>query len=93
MRPETEAPVTTRMVDDLRRRLGTLDPQQVAIWRQMTPARKVKLAFQAWADGLNEIWTIERQRHPDATPEDLAWHVQKHLQEREMPYTPTDKPT
>lgn len=86
MRPETEAPVTTRMVDDLRRRLGTLDPQQVAIWRQMTPAQKVQLAFQAWADGLNEIWTIERQRHPDATKEELAQHVINNLRERDAHY-------
>jgi hypothetical protein len=54
----------------------------------MTPAQKVRLAFQAWAAGLNEIWTIERQRHPDATPEELAQHVLRHLQEREMPYAP-----
>lgn len=47
MRSETEAPLTIcNMVDDFHRRLGTLDPQQVAIWRQMTPAQKIKLAFQ-----------------------------------------------
>jgi hypothetical protein len=26
--------------------LGVLDPQQAAIWRQMTPAQKIRPAFQ-----------------------------------------------
>ena len=28
------------LAESFRRRLGTLDPQQVAIWRRMTPAKK-----------------------------------------------------
>ncbi len=39
-------PATLALAEDFRRRLGTLDPQQVAIWREMTPAQKIKLAFQ-----------------------------------------------
>jgi hypothetical protein len=78
--PEAEpSPAVRDLAEEFRRRLGTLDPQQVAIWRQMTPAQKIKLAFQMWAAGLNEIWTIGRQRHPDATQEDLAWHVLRYL--------------
>ena len=38
-------PAILALAEDFRRRLGTLDPQQVAIWREMTPAQKIKLAF------------------------------------------------
>ena len=80
MCPETEAPVTTsNMVDDFRRRLGTLDPQQVAIWRQMTPARTLQLLFQMWHFARKIAWTTERQSNPDASPEELAWRILRRM--------------
>jgi len=35
------SPAVRELAESFRRRLGTLDPQQVAIWREMTPARKL----------------------------------------------------
>ncbi len=35
-------------IEALSRRLGRLDPQQIAIWRAMSPARRLELAFQAY---------------------------------------------
>ncbi len=79
-------PAISKQAEEMRRRLGTLDPQQVAIWREMTPARKVRLAFEGWAAGLNEIWTIEQQRHPGAPKQELAQYVIQHLRERDAHY-------
>jgi hypothetical protein len=35
-------------VEALNRRLGTLEPEQIAAWRRMSPARRLELAFQAY---------------------------------------------
>jgi hypothetical protein len=42
------SPAVRELSEDFRRRLGTLDPQQVAIWREMAPAQKIRLAFQMY---------------------------------------------
>ena len=65
-------PAVLHLAEDSRRRLGTLDPQQVAIWRQMTPARKLQLLFQLCSFGLKVAWTTERQWHPQQTCEGLT---------------------
>ena len=67
-------------VDSLRRRLGTLDARQVAVWRAMSPARRLELAFQAYQFALDAIRANERQRHPDLSPEELAWRVTRRMQ-------------
>ena len=46
MRDKELPPAILHLAEDFRRRLGTLAPRQVAIWRQMTPAQKLNLAFQ-----------------------------------------------
>lgn len=79
-------PATLALAKDFRRRLGTLDPQQVAIWREMTAARKLQLLFQLWSFALKVAWTTERQRHPDLSQEDLSRRVWKRIHGSEMPY-------
>jgi hypothetical protein len=61
-------------------RLGPLDPRQVAIWRAMTPARRLELAFQAYQFALDAVRLTERQRHPDLSAEELAWCVTRRMQ-------------
>jgi hypothetical protein len=64
--------------DDVKRQLQNLeplDPRQVAIWRRMTPARRLDLAFQAYHLALEVVRTTERRRHPDLSPEELKWRV------------------
>ena len=67
-------------VEALRRRLGRLDPRQVAIWRAMSGARRLELAFQAYQFALDAVRLTERQRHPDLSPEELAWRVTRRMQ-------------
>jgi hypothetical protein len=40
-------------VEALSRRLGRLDPRQVAIWRALSPTRRLELAFQAYQFALD----------------------------------------
>ncbi len=79
-------PAVLHLAEDSRRRLGTLDPQQGAIWREMTPAQKIKLAFQMYDFVRRVVWTTERQWHPDLSPEDLSQRVWRRIHGSEMPY-------
>jgi hypothetical protein len=67
-------------VEALRRRLGRLDPRQIAAWRGMSPARRLELAFQAYQFALDVVRVTERRRHPDLPPEELAWRVTRRMQ-------------
>ncbi len=67
-------------VEALSRRLGRLDPRQVAIWRAMGPIGRLELAFQAYQFVLDMVRLTERQRHPDLSPDELAWRVTRRMQ-------------
>ena len=66
-------------VERLRQRLGPLDPRQVAIWRQMSGARRLELAFQAHQFALEAVRAAERRRQPDLPDDEFAWHVIRRL--------------
>ena len=66
-------------VERLRRRLGSLDPHQVAIWRSMSPARKLQSVFQAHQFALEIVRTTERRQHPDLSLEELNWRVLRRM--------------
>jgi hypothetical protein len=85
------APVMSEQVEEMRRRLGTLDPQQVAIWREMTPARKLQLVFQMWHLARKVAWSTERRWHPDLTEAELSQRVWKRFHGSDMPDVPTDQ--
>lgn len=59
----------------LRRRLGAYDPRQVALWRAMSPARRLDLVGQMYHFALETVRTTERQRHPELSPEEFKWRV------------------
>jgi hypothetical protein len=67
-------------VEVLNQRLGRLDPQQIAAWRAMSPARRLELTFQAYQFALDTVRLTERQRYPDLSPHELAWRVTRRLQ-------------
>jgi len=67
-------------VESLRRRLGQPDPRQVAVWRAMSPARRLEIAFQAYQFALDTVRLTERQRYPDLPPDELAWRVTRRMQ-------------
>ena len=80
MSEATDIPVSHDSVEALRRRLGEPDPRQVAIWRAMTGARRLEIAFQAYQMVLDVVRLTERQRHPDLSEEELAWQVTRRMQ-------------
>jgi len=67
-------------IENLRRRLGKLDPRQVTAWRAMSPARRLDLAFQAYQFALDTLRLTERRRHPDLPPDELAWRITRRMQ-------------
>jgi hypothetical protein len=66
-------------IDELRRRVGDYDRQQVKIWRKMTPARRLEVAGQMYSFALQVIRVQEKQRHPDLDPETFNWRVIRRL--------------
>lgn len=67
-------------VETLRRRLGRLEPQQIAAWRAMGPIGRLDLAFQLYQFALDTVRLTERQRHPDLSADELAWRVTRRMQ-------------
>lgn len=67
-------------VEQLRHRLGTLDRQQMEIWRQMSPAQRLELVFQAYQFAPEIVRVTERQAHPDMPQEELNWHITRRIQ-------------
>ena len=61
-------------------RLGVLDTRQIMIWRAMTPARRLDIAFQAYQLALEMVRVTERRRHPELSQEELAWRVTRRMQ-------------
>ena len=77
---DTSQPPANDPVEVMRRRVGRLDPIQVKIWRQMTPAQRLDIAFQAYQFTLDIIRITERQKYPHLSPEELAWRVTRRIQ-------------
>jgi hypothetical protein len=67
-------------IEALRRRLGKLDQRQIAAWREMSPARRLEMAFQAYQFALDAVRLTEQQSHPDLSPGELAWRVTRRMQ-------------
>lgn len=60
--------------------LEALDAHQVAAWRAMSPARRLEVAFQAYQFALDVLRVTEKKKHPDLSPESLAWRVTRRMQ-------------
>jgi len=67
-------------IETLRERWGRLDPRQIAAWRQMSPARRLEIAFQAYQFALDVVRHTERKAHPELSPQELAWRVTRRMQ-------------
>jgi hypothetical protein len=67
-------------LEALLQRIGQPSHQQVAIWRTMSPARRLELAFQAYQFALDAVRVTERQRHLDLPADELAWRVTRRMQ-------------
>lgn len=67
-------------IEQLRQRLGPLEPQQIIAWQQMTPAQRLDLAFQAYQFALEAVRLTERRRYPNLSKEELNWRVTRRMQ-------------
>lgn len=61
-------------------KLDPIDHNQIAIWRKMTPARRLAIAFQMHQFALNAIRVTERRKHPQLTVDEFNWHVTRRMQ-------------
>lgn len=67
--------------EQIQKRLGKVDKQQLQIWRKMTPAQRLSVAFQAYQFALNAVRITERQRTPKDLPlEEFHWRVTRRMQ-------------
>ena len=66
--------------DTLHKRIGLPDKRQIAAWRQMSPARRLEMAFQAYQFALDVVRLTERRRRPDLSPQELNWRVTRRMQ-------------
>jgi hypothetical protein len=66
-------------VEHLRRQLGPLHPEQIRIWRAMSPAQRIGVACQAYHLVLEAIRAVERARYPDLSAEEFNWRVIRRL--------------
>lgn len=67
---------------DIAHALSKLDPidhKQVAIWRKMTPARRLNIAFQMHQFALNAIRVTVRRKHPELTTDEFNWYVTRRM--------------
>jgi len=77
---EPIAPPGYDAVEALRQRLGRLDQRQIAAWGEMSPARRLEIAFQAYQFALDAVRLTEQRNNPDLSPEELAWRVTRRMQ-------------
>ena len=68
------------LVEQLHRRIGVYDRQQILLWQRMSPVERLEVAFQAYQLALDAVRLTERQRHPDLSEEELKWRVIRRMQ-------------
>jgi hypothetical protein len=61
-------------------RLDPIDRNQIEIWRKMTPARRLAIAFQMHQFALNAIRVTEQKKHPELTIDELNWRITRRMQ-------------
>ena len=59
---------------------STPDPQQIEVWRQLSGADRLMIAFQAYQFALDAVRFTERQRNPGLSEQELAWRVTRRMQ-------------
>lgn len=65
---------------DIQKRIGKVDMQQVTVWRQMTPAKRLDIAFQAYQFALDTVRLTECQRVDNISAEVFDWCVTRRMQ-------------
>jgi hypothetical protein len=57
-----------------------IDPRQIAIWQEMSPARRLEIVFQAYQFALDAVRLTEEQNNPTLTREELNWRITRRMQ-------------
>ena len=65
---------------NLGQRLGALDPQQIRIWRAMSGAQRLEIAFQAYQFALEIIRLRVREENPNLSEVEFNWEVTRRMQ-------------
>ena len=68
----------------LRQRLGPLDRQQIVAWQQMSPVRRLEMAFQAYQFALDAVRLSERRNHPGLSEQELNGRIVRRMQGRQF---------
>lgn len=68
----------------LRRRLGSLDRQQIVAWQQMSPIRRLEMAFQAYQFALDAVRLSERRSRPALSEQELNRRIVRRMQGKEF---------
>ena len=80
MNDDYRDPSLTINIEQLRRRIGVYDRQQILIWQRMSPVERLEVAFQAYQFALEAVRLTEYQQHPDLSEDDLKWRVIRRMQ-------------
>lgn len=67
-------------IEQLNRRIGVFDRQQILIWQGMSPAERLEIAFQAYQFALEAVRLTERRRHSNLSEEAFKWRVIRRMQ-------------
>lgn len=67
-------------LEQLQRRIGVYDRQQILLWQRMSPVERLGVAGQAYHLALEAVRLTERQQHPDISEEDFKWRVIRRMQ-------------
>lgn len=67
-------------IEELNKRIGVYDRQQILIWQRMSPIERLDVAAQAYHFALEAVRLTERQRHPDLSEEAFKWRVIRRMQ-------------
>ncbi len=67
-------------IENLRRRIGRLERQQIFAWQKMSPVERLEMAFQAYQFVLEAVRLTERQRDPGLSEDQFNWRVTRRIQ-------------
>jgi hypothetical protein len=68
------------LVEQLNKRIGVYDRQQILLWQQMSAVERLEVAFQAYQFALETVRLTERRRHPDLSEEEFKWRIIRRMQ-------------
>ena len=69
-----------KLIEQLNKRIGVYDRQQILLWQRMSPVERLEVAFQAYQFALEAVRLTERRCYPDLSEEEFRWRVIRRMQ-------------